>query len=136
MVSLRWIAAVVAVFSAACVSEPPPAKLVSRTEVGSAQLRDLMGLTQSEIRAKLGLPASGDVVVSRRLWLEGATQFYDLELHDLSRGECSGAAKGERARYRVAPADATFVFEDGRLMSAYHHRDYSAPSGGLENLAL
>jgi hypothetical protein len=100
----------------ACMSPPDPGPVT--TTVAAAKVTELIGLNQSQILTRLGLPASTDVIVTDALRLDADTRIAETQLDYLVYGRCAPAVGDRQSQYKAEPKGVKLVFRNEKLASA------------------
>lgn len=118
---------------AACASKPAAAPVPAETPLGSVAWGDMIGLTQGEVRARLGLKRSDAVFATQSLRLDVGKVIAETPVHDLARAPCRREPKGTIAR-TVFSHQATLTFVNGRLAAVNGLEPGGPPMDGAHPL--
>lgn|GEM_PF-3983036 len=110
----RWPSSlVIIVLALACASLPVNADTGRVTVLADTTWGDLIGLSQDEVRMRLGLTATGETMASFRARLDGRSLVIDMPAADLVRAPCRKVPSNQRALTTLPPA--VLSFRDGKL---------------------
>lgn len=118
---------------AACNATPRPPDIASRTPLGEIGVREMVGLTQNEIRAQLGLAPAEGLRASYGMRLINDRRVAIASAADLATTPCATVMEGQRAYTRITPSSAELGFRDGRLgaMMSAPGDPHALAEGGL-----
>ncbi len=114
MQALRWGGMALATLCGACASKPPPVDLPYQRPLGAVAWSDMKGLTQDQIRSRLGLKRTGDTFASHSIRLDFGRVIAETPVRDLARKPCGKEPKGVTARTEFSRT-ALMTFVNGRL---------------------
>jgi hypothetical protein len=115
MRSTGW-AAILGVVLLACGCQTSKPRIATTTEIGALNWADMAGLTQDEMRRRLGVAETGETVASAAK-LENGAVVTTLELRDLARTRCGSPSGDQRSDVWMSHGLVSFTFTDGRLSS-------------------
>ncbi|MBI1361731.1 MAG: hypothetical protein GC155_15750 [Alphaproteobacteria bacterium] len=130
---LRWEGMALATVCAACASKPPPRNLPYQRPLGAVAWSDMKGLTQDQIRARLGLKRTGDTFASRSVRLDVGKVVAEAPVADLARRPCGREPKGVMARTEFSRT-VLMTFVNGRLTDVAPLRPDDRPIDDSEPL--
>jgi hypothetical protein len=99
---------------AACGSTPPPKPVAADKPLGAIAWSDMVGLTQDQIRVKLGLKRTGETFATQGVRLDVGRVIAETPVRDLARAPCGREPKGMLARTSFSH-QAVMTFVNGRL---------------------
>jgi hypothetical protein len=101
-------------FCVACVSKHAPKRVADEAPIGSIAWSEMVGLTQDQIRAQLGLKRSGETFATQGVRLDVGRVIAETTVRDLARAPCRHEPKGMVARVAFSH-QAAMTFVNGRL---------------------
>lgn len=115
---LRWAAMAGSIaglaLCAACSSKPHSKPVAGDTPLGAIPWSEMAGLTQDQIRVRLGLKSSGETFATQGIRLDVGRVIAETPVRDLARAPCGREPKGMLARTSFSH-QAVMTFINGRL---------------------
>jgi hypothetical protein len=101
---------------AACASGHAPKPVAGDTPLGAIAWSEMVGLTQDQIRVRLGLKHTGETFATQGVRLDVGRVIAEAPVRDLARTPCAREPKGMLARTSFSQ-QAVMTFVNGKLVA-------------------
>lgn len=100
---------------AGCASAPKGPATLPAKEIATIQWSEFEGMSQDDLRQRVGMPATGATLASRA-YLENGEVVSEISASRFLRGACRDAPDGYNASVDISHNDATLEMVDGRIV--------------------